>query len=351
MGNGAAKISSILVGGETIQYPAMASAAFIAAKLWILVLGAVVAIAFAVAVGMRLPAVGSVTRKLANIAVGTMLGGTIALAAFWSFVWQPALATHLSSRVMFDTYHDLAEPDEPLAIMGDLGDAPHDYAPDVRPEVITSRDQVVAALSRPKRVFAIVPISERCPLHRDLGKKPYFIVEDRNVKSLLYSNQVDGTSDKNPLRDKILHEEPSNIPTRPKGKIVFDNRIQLLGWDIPRSVSRGGRFEIKMFYKVLQPVGGAWTVLFHFDGGLRFNGDHLPIDNICPTSTWMKDDYIVDTYTVIAGGPTFVEGPYEVWTGFFTGTAPNWKNMPVSEAPGDMRDKDDRVKITTIVLD
>ena len=106
-----------------------------------------------------------------------------------------------------------------------------------------------------------------------------------------------------------------------------------------------------MFYKVLQPVGGSWTLLFHFDGPLRFNGDHAPINGRCQTSTWQPGDYIVDTYTVTAGGGAFAKGPYEVWTGFFTGTAPNWKNMPVSEAPGDMRDTVDRVKITTITLD
>ena len=44
-------------------------------------------------------------------------------------------------------------------------------------------------------------------------------------------------------------------------------------------------------------------------------------------------------------------GAYEVWTGFFTGSNPNFKNMAVSEAPGDMRDKDDRVKITTILVE
>jgi hypothetical protein len=51
---------------------------------------------------------------------------------------------------------------------------------------------------------------------------------------------------------------------------------------------------------------------------------------------------------VIAGGPTFPLGTYEIWTGLFTGTNPNWKNMPVSEAPGDMRDNADRVKIGSI---
>lgn len=52
-----------------------------------------------------------------------------------------------------------------------------------------------------------------------------------------------------------------------------------------------------------------------------------------------------------AGNATTPKGPVDVWTGFFTGTNPNFKNMPISEAPGDMRDSNDRVKITTIVLD
>ena len=120
---------------------------------------------------------------------------------------------------------------------------------------------------------------------------------------------------------------------------------------MPKRVERGQKFTVTMFYKVLQPVGGNWRVLFHFDGGLRFNGDHEPIKGRCQTATWQPGDYIVDSHVVTAGGSAFAPGTYEVWTGFFTGSNPNWKNMPVSEAPADMRDNADRVKITTIVLD
>jgi hypothetical protein len=69
------------------------------------------------------------------------------------------------------------------------------------------------------------------------------------------------------------------------------------------------------------------------------------------TSTWQQGDYIIDSYTVIAGGGTFERDTYTVWSGFFTGANTNWKNMPVSEAPGDLRDNADRVKITTIRLE
>jgi hypothetical protein len=341
------RISSLVVGSDGIQYPPMARIAFLPAKLWLLVIGGALGLAFALAVyPWRRPS------RIARGATVACLGVTAMLPAFWAFAWQPALATHLSSRVLFDTYAELAGRDDALAIMGDLGDAPHDYAPDVVPELVATHEQVVAALKRDKqRVFAIAPLSERCTIHRDMGKQPYFVVEDRNVRSLLFSNRVDGTDDKNPLRDKVLHEEPKRIAHRPPKKVVFDSRIELLGWDIPAEVSRGGKFEITTYYKVLQPVGVQWTVLFHFDGALRFNGDHPPLDNICSTATWMPGDYIVDTYTVVAGGGTVPSGQYDVWTGFFTGTNPNWRNMPVSEAPPDMRDTTDRVKITTITLD
>jgi hypothetical protein len=116
-------------------------------------------------------------------------------------------------------------------------------------------------------------------------------------------------------------------------------------------MARGSRQKITLYYKILQPVGGAWTALMHFDGPLRFNGDHKPINDRCPTSTWQPGDYIVDTYTVTAGGGAFPSGKYDMWIGFFTGSNPNWKNMTVSEAPSDMRDTTDRVKILSITLD
>ena len=91
----------------------------------------------------------------------------------------------------------------------------------------------------------------------------------------------------------------------------------------------------------------------HFDGpaGRAGNGDHEPIGGRCPTSTWQLGDYIIDRFTTSVGGGAFPGGVYDVWLGFFTGAAPNWRNMAVSEAPGDMRDTADRVKITTIGLE
>jgi hypothetical protein len=345
------RISSLTVGSDQVAYPKMSKLLFVPTRGWILIVGCVVGLGFMLAM-LDIPVRESIRLQLRRAGVGIALAGTALTAAFWAFGWQPALATHLSSKAMFDTYLELRKAGDQLVIMGDMGDAPHDYAPDAKPEQLTSRDQIVQSIARPNRVFAIAPQTELCQLHREIGGKPYFVLDDRNTRSLLLSNRIDGTTDKNPLRTAILHEEPKQIATRPKGRVVFDGRIELLGWSMPKNVSRGDKFTVKMFYKVLQPVPGNWRVLFHFDGpnGLRFNGDHEPIKGRCQTSTWQPGDFIVDTHTVTAGGAGFVNAPHEVWTGFFTGSNPNWKNMTISEAPADMRDQTDRVKITTIGL-
>lgn len=337
------RISSLLVGGDQIAYPKMSRLLFVPTRAWILVIGGIVAIGVVLAM--------LEIRRVWRIGLAIALAGTALAAAFWSFGWQPALAVNLSSKAMFDTYRELRKPGDQLVIMGDMGDAPHAYAPAANFQQVSSRSQIVEAIGRPNRVFAIAPQTELCQLHREIGGKPYFVLDDRNMRSLLLSNRVDGTIDKNPLRTAILHEEPKQIATRPKGRIVFDGRIELLGWSIPKRVDRGEKFTVTMFYKVLQPVGGNWRVLFHFDGSLRFNGDHEPIKGRCQTSTWQPGDYIVDQHVVTAGAGAFAKGQYEVWTGFFTGSNPNWKNMTVSQAPDDMRDTADRVKITTITLD
>ena len=102
-----------------------------------------------------------------------------------------------------------------------------------------------------------------------------------------------------------------------------------------------------LFYKVKKAIPGSWRVFAHFDGGQRFNGDHDPIRGRCATSFWQPGDYIVDTFSVNAGNVSFNKGAYTVYVGFFTGSNPNWRNMPVSQ--GD-KDGNTRVKIGKLLL-
>ncbi len=341
-------MTSLLVGSDQVPYPKQARLLALPLKTWILALAAITTIGFALFVAAR--------GTLSRIGLGVALAMSLAIAVFWSYVWLPRLSVHLSSKEMFETYQEVAKPGERLLVMGDLGSAPTAYlprSPDVsikRFETAAGREPIVRALGEPQRVFAIAPQSELCTLHRELAGKPYYVLEDRNVRSLLLSNKLEGAVDRNPLATTILHTLPANIPSRPKGPIVWDKKIELLGWSVPARVGRGDKFAVTLYYKILAPVGGSWKSLMHFDGPLRFNGDHDPIAGRCPTSTWQPGDFVVDTHVVTAGGSGFSAGRYDMWIGFFTGQAPNWKNMTVSEAPPDQRDTADRVKILSIQL-
>jgi hypothetical protein len=378
----AEKVTSLLTGGDTIQYPKPSKLLLLPTRLWPLLLGGLVALGFALTMMAWRPGddpAARLGRRIAAWGTAAALAATAAAAAFWAFAWHPELGHYLSSKTIFDTYRELRAPGDELVIMGDLGQAPRSYAdacpiappppalgtPSAPPpplseeckqkklETVQSRDQIVNALKRPQRVFAVAPQGELCSLHREIGEKPYFVLEERNLRNLLLSNRVDGTTDKNPLADVIVHAEPKNIPTRPPRRIVFDNKIELLGWDLPAEIGRGDSFDIVLYYKILQPVGAAWKSLMHFDGngGRAGNADHEPINGRCSTATWQPGDYIIDRFKGVAGTSAYPAGRLEIWAGFFTGSAPSFRNMPVSEAPPDMRDQNDRVKIATVILD
>ncbi len=351
------RTTSLLIGGDALAYPKESKLLFLPTKIWILIVGALTGLGFGGSLLLWRDGdtrIRKALRKVSNGAIVVAFAGSIVMAAFWSFVWQPVLANYVSSKAMFETFEELRKPDEKLVIMGDLGHAPASYT-DTKPQMVGSRNEIVKALAdataAKSRVFAIAPQGELCTLHREMGGNRYYVVEDRNVRNLLLSNTVDGTTDKNPLAKAILHAPPPKMKGKPKAPVVWDRKLELIGFDIPARVERGKKFSVTMYYKINAAVGGKWKSLMHFDGPLRFNGDHWPIDDRCPTGTWQPGDYIVDTFTVSAGGKTFPTGKYDLWVGFFTGTAPNWKNMTVSEAPSDMRDTADRVKITSIILE
>jgi hypothetical protein len=123
----AERLTSLFVGTDAVMYPAQARLGFLPTKAWVLILGGVVALGFAFA--MSLWRDGATPRdrwyqRFATRSAIAAIGATIMLAAFWTSIWQPRLALHLSSKAMFETYEALAPPGAQLVVMGDLGHAP-----------------------------------------------------------------------------------------------------------------------------------------------------------------------------------------------------------------------------------
>lgn len=349
------RIASLLVGNDAIKYPVMAKFIGVPTRIWILALGGLIAAGFAFAMWSYVAGTGAAAAKRrarADKALAFAIMMTVPMALFWSFGWHRSLSNNLSSKPIFATYRDLRNAGDRLFLMGDVGNAPRYYA-DGPATRIPSYDKLFTEFADTKtRAFALVPGPELCAMHREANGRTYYVLDDSNARSLLVSNSVAGATDHNPLVTAVLRTEPPNITNRPAGKIVYDNRIEIIGWNMPPVVSRGSTFKVTLFYKVLQPIPGAYRVFFHVDGaGLRFNGDHPPINDRCATSYWKVGDYIADTFTVESGGATFPSGMYDVWVGFFTGSNPNWRNMPVSNAPADSRDNADRVRLLKLKLD
>lgn len=270
------------------------------------------------------------------------LGLSLVIGFYLAQVWTPKLSTKLSSKATFSVYHALREPGNALGIVGKATAGTRFYA-DGPYEELSGRPALTTFLARPERVFALVHATELCAIHTDSGKLGfnYYVVDDSNADKVMLSNRMWNAAtpppsklhalmrdflDRNPLSRAIVRSRPEDI--KHKLSANFDDQIELIGIDLPESVGRGDSFEVTMYYKVLKPLTRNWQVFVHFDGGgVRFQGDHYPVNNRCGTNHWQPGDYIVDQFSVDAGGVTNPRTKYTIWTGFFVGSGGNWENM------------------------
>lgn len=352
------KLTSLLVGGDQIKYPANARFLFLPMKWWLWVIGLGVALPLALSAWLWRPPHRDEDGPPPflwryGVAQRAGLGVTVALivtalaALWWTHGWHRGLSENLSSKHVFQVYRDVKKPGEPLAIMGSMGNAPRYYAGG-KTEKLEGRDQVLDYLKRPDRVFALVPASELCPLHAartDVGGLR--VLDDTNAKWLLLSNQLGSARDRNPLATMMTRTPPEWLKKQgEKDYATWENQVKLVGVRMPAKVVRGESFSVTLVFKVVAPVGGSWKVFAHFDqGGSRFQGDHAPLRERCQTSFWKVGDYVIDTFEVEAGNASFPGGNYDVWIGFFTGSNPSWRNMTVTAEGIGKKDNVNRVKI------
>ena len=324
------KLAGVHITGGTLKFPEGVSWL----KRGILVIGLLIGGAIAAWCWLWQPK--SVSRRSivtapARAGLYVALGLSLAFSVFLAQVWTPALSNKLSSRDVFERYHALKSSGDKLGIMGsNLSCLQREYYVRDTPEKLVNRTKLLEFLAQDARTFAFVPPSELCSVHRaargDLSE--YYVLDNSNQRFLLLSNRLGaGEQDRNPLLKAIQKQRPTNI--RREVSANFDNKIELIGINMPASVARGSKFQMTLFFKVLKPISGAWKIFAHFDGGMRFQGDHEPIAGRCGTNFWREGDYISDTFTVEAGNWTYPKRNYTVHVGFFRGSAPNWKNMEV----------------------
>lgn len=290
------------------------------------------------------------TAALGRHGVAAMLATAALFALALSWLYLPALSSQMSYKALFDRVAAVADSEAPLGLFNMRGSGARYYAGDSA-SMLGNRNELAQFLQRDERVFALAPRSELCPLHQGAARTGgnVFVLDDDNDKFLLLSNQLaDDEVDRNPLAQSIRRSPPPASTVGTPMSVIFDDTIELIGVSAPGSVPRGSTFEMTLVFRVIKRPRRNWRVFVHFDGGgVRFQGDHHPLDKSCGTARWQPGDYIVDRFEVTAGNVAYGRTEYRIWAGFFTGAAGNWTNMPVSKG---QHDDADRVAIGTISL-
>jgi protocatechuate 3,4-dioxygenase beta subunit len=128
------------------------------------------------------------------------------------------------------------------------------------------------------------------------------------------------------------HDVPSKL-TRPPAPVVWNNRIELIGWSLPSQGQTKASIELTLVFHAAKRIERDWRIFAHFDSQtMRVNADHEPAIGWCPTSEWRVDETIVDHIPVRFD----TAGRYALTVGFFTGNAPSWENLTISAAPAAM---------------
>jgi hypothetical protein len=324
---------------------------------------------FAIALGaglffVRSDKASTRSEKLASLAgrwgLPAALAMTLVMSIFLSQVWTPRLSTQLSSKATFGVYHELREDGNTLGIVGSVSAGSKFYA-DGDFESLRGRNELITFLQRPERVFASVKASELCPIHKEANRIgfDYYVVDDSNAERVILSNRMWNAPvpvpsklvglmrdylDQNPLWRYIVRKKPEGIG-HPLD-VNYDNKLKLIGIDLPSSIDRGDEFDVTLYYEVLKPMTRNWQVFVHFDGGgVRFQADHFPVHKRCGTNYWQPGDYIIDQFRVESSDMGISKKDYQIWTGLFVGSAGNWTNMEVvSPEP----DNNNRVNVGSI---
>jgi hypothetical protein len=257
---------------------------------------------------------------------------SLAFAIWCSFWLVPKLSLHLSNKNLFDTFHRCRSGGEKLAQYQVTGRGAAYYNKGTI-EDVQDQGRLFTLLREAHRWFILIPTGNLAAIDQAARREnlTYYVLDDRNSQYFIVSNKLEGRckQDLNPLRRYVLSKPPKI------GKPLaanFENKVQLLGYDVADVVTRGGKFTITLYFHVLTPMPAGWKLFIHFDQPAnRFHGDHEPLDGKLPTQFWLPGDYIIDPHDVEIPLITTPSGEYQIFVGFWEGD----NRLKVVEGPND----------------
>jgi 4-amino-4-deoxy-L-arabinose transferase-like glycosyltransferase len=296
--------------------------------------GGVIGLALGVPLGAR-DASDEQRRRGRFILVGGAAAASLAMAILTAHWIVPECSKHLSSKELYGKTKQL----DPSATIGQYhfsASGSSYYSGSKPPVTLPTLDELFKFLARPEHVFVMAG-AEELPSIDQFAKQralSYLVVDDSSARYLMLSNRLGpGEHDLNPLRLYVSDKTPT--PAHPLD-INFDNKVQLIGWDAPPSISSRQDFKLKLYFKVNAPLPGSYKIFVHFDGpGLRINGDHVPLDGKFPTQYWVPGSYVTDEHTVHPSdnntGSAPTSGYYQIYMGLYMGA----ERLKIAAGPSD----------------
>jgi 4-amino-4-deoxy-L-arabinose transferase-like glycosyltransferase len=292
---------------------------------------------FLLAVSVAFGAALVIARWLPGRLVTWSLAGLAGLTALWvSWTWVAGLGGTMGQQALFETYRQVAGPDEKL----------YQYQMNWRGEVFYSADTIIKlsdeagvrnVMQRPGRHFIIAVRDGFSVVDRAVRQatgKHLHVLPGSNLRYVLASNQIDeGIEDLNPLARDVLTEPPAI--QHPLAASWVDG-IEFLGYDLePEHPGRGDEFSLNLYFQCTRAVTKSWQIFIHIDGHghefHRINGDHFPVQGLFPTDTWLPGDIVRDRVQLKLPFE-FTADRYAIYLGFFIGD----KRMKLAPgAPGD----------------
>jgi hypothetical protein len=305
--------------------------------------GAFFAGVIGLALGAPLGASEERSKRGRLILVGAGAGAAVIMALVSAHVIIPQVSKHLSARDLYGKTKTL-DPNAPVGQYRFNASGASYYAGNQTPTTLSTINDLFTFLGRSERVFVMAGSEELPPIDQESRQKKaaYYVIDDSNSRFLVLSNRLGpNEQDLNPLKRFI-----SDQPPKPQFPVEadFEGKVQLLGYDLPGTLSRGQDFKVRLYFKVNKPVGGAYKVFIHFDGpGNRFNGDHVPLEGRFPTHYWVPGYYITDEHLIVPDRGTQPAGYYRVFMGLFAGEG----RLKVVNGP---QDGDNRVKLGGVTI-
>jgi hypothetical protein len=91
-------------------------------------------------------------------------------------------------------------------------------------------------------------------------------------------------------------------------EVNFSDQAQLAGLDLPQTtVKAGGSLPLTLYWQALAPLDRSWKVFVHLvdsQGNIVSQQDQIPGAGQFPTTSWLPNEYLVDSYHLLIPADT-----------------------------------------------